>query len=419
MLFSCLYSDNNLCALSVLCGEFLIMEHWRKNLYTLWAAEFLAALGMSFVLPFIPFYVRELGITDLAEVKKWSGLIYAGPFLAATFTVPLWGWMGDRFGRKAMLIRALVGFAVTTFIMGFAQTAYQLFILRIIQGGVSGFIAATLAIVATTTPRRYMGYAMGILQTSLTTGAIVGPFIGGVLADHIGYRNIFFVTAVFGGAATFLVILLVQEDQPSPEESKAPGFFSNFRFVFASPTLVTIFVAGMIAQTALMAIQPVLSLFVEKLWGKTENLSTLAGGIFAITGLASLLAAPFWGRRSDKVGYKKTLSFNLLWAGITCAPQAFVQQVSQLFIIRFVHGLFIGGVLPALNTLTTLNSPEDRRGGVMGIIRSGFLIGNVAGPILGGYLGASLGIPPIFIFTAALLLAVTFAGRRMINEPKH
>jgi MFS transporter, DHA1 family, multidrug resistance protein len=395
------------------------MESWRKNLYTLWTAEFLAALGMSFVLPFIPFYIRELGITDLAEVKKWSGLIYAGPFLAATFTVPLWGWMGDRYGRKAMLIRALIGFAVTTFIMGFAQTAPQLFILRIIQGGVSGFIAATLAIVATTTPRRFMGYAMGVLQTSLTTGAIVGPFIGGVLADQIGYRNLFFATAVFGAAATFLVIFLVREDQPPPEVFKAPRFFSNFRFVFASPALVTIFVGGMVVQTAILAIQPVLSLFVEKLWGKTENLSTLAGGIFAIMGLASLLAAPFWGRRSDKVGYKKTLSFNLLWAGITCAPQAFVQQISQLFILRFVHGLFIGGVLPALNTLTTLNSPEDRRGGVMGIIRSGLLIGNVAGPILGGYFGASFGIPPIFIFTAILLIVVTFVGGRMINEPMH
>ena len=395
------------------------MESWRKNLYTLWGAEFLAALGMAFVLPFIPFYVRELGITDLAEVKKWSGLIYAGPFLAATFTVPLWGWMGDRYGRKAMLIRALIGFAVTTFIMGFAQTAPQLFILRIIQGGVSGFIAATLAIVATTTPRKFMGYAMGILHTSLTTGAIVGPFIGGVLADQIGYRNIFFVTAVFGAAATILVIFLVREDQPSPEVSQAPGFFSNFRFVFASPVLVTIFVGGMVVQTAVLAIQPVLSLFVEKLWGKTENLSTLAGGIFAITGAASLLAAPFWGRRSDRKGYKKVLSFNLLWAGITCAPQAFVQNVGQLFLLRFVHGLFIGGVLPALNTLTTLNSPEDRRGGVMGIIRSGLLIGNVAGPILGGYLGASLGIPPIFVFTAVLLIAVTFVGGRIIKEPKH
>ncbi len=395
------------------------MESWRKNLYTLWTAEFLAALGMSFILPFIPFYVRELGVADLAEVKRWSGLIYAGPFLTATFTVPLWGWMGDRYGRKAMLIRALIGFAATTFLMGFARTAPQLFILRIIQGAASGFIAATLAIVATTTPRKYMGYAMGVLQTSLTTGSIVGPFIGGLLADHIGYRNIFFLTAVFGAASTLLVIFLVHEDPPPPEESKAPGFFSNFRFVFASPTLLTIFVAGMVVQAALLAIVPVLSLFVEKLWMKSENLSTVAGAVFAITGVASLIAAPFWGRKCDLIGYKKTLSLTLLWSGITCAPQAFVNHLYQLFILRFVYGLFTGGVLPALNTLTTLNSPVERRGGVMGITRSGILIGNVLGPILGGYLGASLGIPPIFILTGTLLIVVTIVGSFIIKEPKH
>ncbi|MBP1720041.1 MAG: transporter [Deltaproteobacteria bacterium] len=365
------------------------MEPWRKNLYTLWTAEFLAALGMAFVLPFIPFYLRELGVGEAAEVKKWSGLIYAGPFLTATFTVPLWGWLGDRYGRKAMLIRALIGFAATTFLMGFAQSAPQLF-----------------------------GYAMGVLQTSLTTGAIVGPFIGGLLADQIGYRNIFFVTALFAGGATLLVVFLVQEDPFSPEESKSPGFFSNFRFVFSSPTLLTIFAGGMIAQAALLAIQPVLSLFVENLWEGTENLSTVAGGVFAITGVASLLAAPLWGRKCDQNGYKKTLSLTLLWSGITCLPQAIVTHVYQLFILRFVHGLFIGGILPALNTLVTLNSPEARRGGVMGIARSGLLIGHILGPVLGGYFSAFFGIPLIFLLSGALLIAVTFVAGLTIKEPK-
>jgi DHA1 family multidrug resistance protein-like MFS transporter len=393
------------------------MEAWRKNLYTLWTAEFLAALGMAFVLPFIPFYLRELGVGEAAEVRKWSGLIYAGPFLTATFTVPLWGWLGDRYGRKAMLVRALIGFAASTFLMGFAQSAAQLFLLRIIQGAVSGFIAATLAIVAATTPRQQMGYAMGVLQTSLTTGAIVGPFIGGLLADHLGYRNIFFVTALFAVAATLLVVLMVREDPLSREESGSPGFFSNFRFVFASPTLVTIFVGGMIAQAALLAVQPVLSLFVESLWEGVENLSTVAGGVFAITGVASLLAAPLWGRQCDRSGYKKTLSLTLLWSGITCIPQAVAGQVYQLFILRFVHGLFTGGILPALNTLVTLNSPEDRRGGVMGIARSGLLLGHILGPVLGGYFSAFFGIPLIFVLTGALLILVTLIAGLTIREP--
>ncbi len=155
------------------------MEPWKRNLYTLWATEFLAALGMALVLPFLPFYIRELGVKELHDVERWSGFVFAAPFLVAIFTGPLWGWLGDRYGRRMMLIRALFGYAISSSLMAFAQNVQQLFILRLIQGGVSGFIAATLAIVATTTPRERMGYAMGVLQTSLTTGAIIGPFVGG------------------------------------------------------------------------------------------------------------------------------------------------------------------------------------------------------------------------------------------------
>jgi len=395
------------------------MESWKRNLYSLWATEFLAALGMSLVLPFLPFYIRELGVKDLPEVKRWSGIIFAAPFFLAIFTGPLWGWLGDRYGRRLMLMRAVFGFAATCFFMAFAQTVQQLFILRLIQGGVAGFIAATLAIASTTTPREHMGFAMGVLQTSLTTGAIIGPFVGGFLADQIGYRNIFFITAAFGFVAGVLVILLVQEDERIPEETKSPGLFSNYRFVFTSPTMLAIFFASSIVQLAVMAILPILSLFVEMLWQGTEHLATMAGGVFAITGFASLLSAPYWGKRGDRMGYKKILAITLLGTGITYVPQAFVNRAYQLLFLRFIHGLFVGGILPALYTLTTLNTPEERRGGIMGITRSGLLIGNAIGPISGGYLAAAIGMRPLFIFTASLLIALTFSAGRMIKEPRH
>jgi MFS transporter, DHA1 family, multidrug resistance protein len=403
----------------VLCGESSSVEAWKRNLYSLWAVEFLAVLGMALVLPFLPFYVRELGVRELEDVKRWSGFIYAAPFSLAIFSGPLWGWLGDRYGRRMMLIRAVFGFAVTSFLMAFAQNVTQLFLLRLIQGGVAGFIAATLAIVATTTPRERMGYAMGILQTSLTTGGIIGPLVGGFLADLIGYRNIFFLTGGFGFLAGFLVIFLVREDAKPKEDRKSPGLFSNYRFVFTSPTLTAIFVSSLIVQLAIMAIQPVLSLFVEILWPSAETLSTMAGAVFGIAGFSSLLAAPYWGKRGDRTGYKKTLAIATLATGISYAPQGLVTDVFQLLILRFILGLFAGGILPALYTLTTLNTPEERRGGIMGITRSGLLLGNVLGPISGGFLGASLGMRSVFVFTAVLLVAVTFSAKNFIKEPPH
>ncbi len=395
------------------------MEPWKRNLYSLWTVEFLAVLGMALVLPFLPFYIRELGIQEPEDVKRWSGLIYAAPFILATFTGPLWGWLGDRYGRRIMLLRAVFGFALTSFLMAFAQTVTQLFILRLIQGGVAGFIAATLAIVATTTPRERMGYAMGILQTSLTTGGIIGPLVGGVLADLIGYRNIFFLTGGFGFVAGLLVILLVREEKKAREDKKSGGLFSNYRFVFTSSTLSAIFVASLIVQLAVMAVAPVLSLFVEQLWPFPQTLSTMAGAVFGITGFSSLLAAPYWGKQGDRKGYKKTLMLTTLATGITYAPQGLATDVYLLLVLRFVQGLFIGGILPALYALVSLNTPEERRGGIMGIARSGLLIGNVLGPIFGGFLAASLGMRPIFFFTGFLLMAATFGLRSLIQEPKH
>jgi DHA1 family multidrug resistance protein-like MFS transporter len=318
-----------------------------------------------------------------------------------------------------MLVRAVFGFAATSLLMAFAQNVTQLFSLRLIQGGVAGFIAATLAIVATTTPREHMGYAMGILQTSLTTGGIIGPLVGGFLADLIGYRNIFFLTGGLGFLAGLLVILLVQEDGKPGEKRKSLGFFSNYRFVFTSTTLSTIFVASLLVQLAIMGVQPILSLFVESLWSRAENLSTMAGFVFGVTGLASLIASPYWGKRGDRIGYKKTLAITSLATGISYAPQGWATDVYQLLILRFVQGLFVGGILPALYTLTSLNAPDERRGGILGITRSGLLIGNAAGPISGGFLAASLGIRPIFFFTAALLIFVTLGAHRLLKDPPH
>ncbi|HSR13353.1 MAG TPA: MFS transporter, partial [Thermodesulfobacteriota bacterium] len=302
--------------------------------------------------------------------------------------------------------------------MGFARNHYDLFILRLAMGGVAGFIAATLAIVATATPREHMGYAMGVIQTSLTAGGLIGPFFGGFLADQIGYRNIFFLTGGLSFFSAFLVILLVREGEKPKEATRAPGLFSNYRFVFTSPTLTVIFVSSIIVQTAIMAVQPVLSLFVEHLWNRPENVATIAGAAFAVTGFSSLITSPYWGKRGNAKGYRKTLSLTLLGTGLSFAPQGVVTDVYQLIALRFVQGLFIGGILPALYTLTTLNTPEERRGGIMGITRSGLLLGNVIGPISGGFLGAAVGMRSLFFLTAALLVAVTLTAARMIREPE-
>ncbi len=392
------------------------MDPWKRNLYALWGAEFLAFLGLAMVFPFLPFFIRELGVKELHEVERWSGLVFAGPFFSAVFFTSFWGWLGDRYGKRLILIRALFCYSVLCFLIAYVRTVQELFILRVVQGAVSGYIAATLAIVSTITPRERIGYAMGFLQTSLTTGGIVGPFIGGVLADLIGYRNIFLVTGALGSLAGLLVIFVVDETPRSRNKAASPNILSNYRFVFASPVLLAIFISSVFIQTGIMAIAPVLSLFVESIWGQTEFLATISGGVFAITGLASLVASPYWGKQGDKIGFKRILVWNLVGTAATFAPHAIVGDAYQLLALRFAHGLFIGGLLPALYAITSLHIPEERRGGILGIVRSGILMGNISGPIFGAFIASSLGMRPLFLVTAALLIVVVLGARPFISE---
>ncbi len=206
------------------------MEPWRKNLYILWATQFLAMVGMNLVVPFLPFFIRELGVTDPDELARWSGLVFSGPFVLSFIATPIWGALGDRYGRKNMVVRAIFGLAVSQLLVGFSQDVIQLFIFRIVQGAISGFIASSLALVSTNTPREKVGYALGLMQSASAGGMVLGPFVGGLLADLIGYREIFFVTAslctIGGVVVVFLRARSSTRSRGAPRHSPCDRTFS-------------------------------------------------------------------------------------------------------------------------------------------------------------------------------------------------
>ena len=171
------------------------MQPWVRNLVALWLVQFLTMAGFSSVMPFLPIYVRELGVSSVEENGIWSGLLFSAAFVSTALMSPVWGAVGDRHGRKPMLVRALVAMSVCLAAMGFASSVWQLLALRIVQGFLGGSAPMANALMATSAPRRRLGFAMGTLQTAATSGAIIGPLIGGTLADLVGVRPVFFLTA--------------------------------------------------------------------------------------------------------------------------------------------------------------------------------------------------------------------------------
>ena len=368
-------------------------------------------------LPFLPLYLRTLGVTEAGQLERVSGLLFAAPFFAATVATPVWGVLGDRHGRKLMVVRASLGLAVATLLMGFATTVPQLLFLRLAQGAVSGFIAAALALMASSAPRERMGYALGTLQTAIPAGTILGPLIGGTLADLIGYRQIFFVTAALNFAAGIAVIRMVPRDLPSHGDAGFGRVVDNYRTVFGTPQFRVLFFMLFGSQFALMSIQPVMALYVESLGAHGRLLATTTGVIFAVTGVASAVGAPRWGRRGDRTGYRAVLGRALLGAAVFALPQGLVARAWQLFLLRIGYGAFIGGIVPAVQAMIVIRAPGDRRAGIMGVTSTALMLGNLCGPLVGGAVAGSFGLRSVFVLATGVFVVLLAGVYPRVAEP--
>lgn len=382
------------------------MELWKKNLYVLWGTQFLAMVGVNLVVPFLPFFIRTLGVTDQAEVTRWSGLAFSGPFISAFFATPLWGNLGDRYGRKPMVIRALLGLTISQVLVGLSQTVLQVFLFRILQGAISGFIASSLALVSTSAPKNRVGYALGVLQSASAGGVVLGPFVGGVLADLIGYREIFFVTAFFCAIGAVAVYYGVEEIREHQDAAKKFSIYDNFRLMYSDKQLRLVAVCLVFGQVSVLMVEPIFSLFIESFRTDTKYIATLAGSIFSITGIFSTFSAPWWGKRNDRKGYKQGLLIGISLTGLAYFGHNLVTSLVQLALLRAVLGFARGGVLPALYSLTNLHAPPERRGGIIAVASSMTILGNMIGPMFGGYVASHVGLRGTFLVNSSLALLV-------------
>ncbi len=178
-------------------------RHWRRNLAVCLLGSFTTIVAMTMLLPYLPLYVERLGAEGHAAIVRWSGVAYAATFLTAALTAPLWGRLGDRYGRKPMLVRASLGMAVAMALTGLAQSVEQLVLLRLLTGLLGGYASGSTILVAAQTPREHSAWALGVLSTGVMAGSVVGPLVGGVAPELVGVRASFLVA----GGVIFLAFL--------------------------------------------------------------------------------------------------------------------------------------------------------------------------------------------------------------------
>ncbi|WP_436893487.1 multidrug efflux MFS transporter [Siccibacter turicensis] len=381
------------------------MESWKVNLISVWFGCFFTGLAISQILPFLPLYVAQLGVSSHEALSLWSGLTFSVTFLVSAIVSPMWGSLADRKGRKLMLLRASLGMAIAILLQAFATNVWQLFFLRAVMGLTSGYIPNAMALVASQVPRERSGWALSTLSTAQISGVIVGPLMGGFLADYLGLRTVFIFTSVLL-MVSFTVTLFLIKEGARPTTSKAERL--SGRAVFATlphPWLVvSLFVTTLVIQLSNGSISPILALFIQSLAPDSTNIAFLSGFIAAVPGVSALLAAPRLGKLGDRIGTGRILLATLIVAVVLFFAMSFVTSPAQLAVLRFLLGFADGAMLPAVQTLLLKYSSDRVTGRIFGYNQSFMYLGNVAGPMMGAAVSALAGYRWVFIATAAVVL---------------
>jgi DHA1 family multidrug resistance protein-like MFS transporter len=379
-------------------------HQWKQSFFVLWFGCFITSLGYSMTMPFISLYIDTLGKFNNWQLNTYSGIAFAITFLSQAIVSPYWGKLADLHGRRLMCLRASGVMAGTIFLTGLAQNVGTIIFLRFLQGVFSGYINNATALMAGETPHQHSGQIMGDLMTANVTGSLLGPLFGGIVAGSFGYRMPFFITGALMGLVFVTTALLVKEHFTVIPAKKLKPMKQIFKHLNNQRLIVVMFLTTLLVQASLMSISPIISLLVRQLMHNQGNISLISGIIAAMPGFGTLLVAARIGHLMDKVGAQKILVSGLLLSMLVFIPMYFVQNAWQLGILRFLLGISSAAMLPAVQTVLTVDVPHEAFGRIFSYNQSSQAIGGVLGPILGSVISSAFNYQTVFLFTAVFLL---------------
>ncbi|AIQ11542.1 MFS transporter [Paenibacillus durus] len=387
---------------------------WKRNLAVLWIGVFFCSTSYSLSIPFMSIFLSDdLGVDSHLEI--WSGIAFGISFLASALISPFWGSLSDKYGRKPMLIRSGFSLAALYLVNYFVHDPYVFLVVRVLQGLLAGFVPASIALVATNTPEEKTGYALGVMSTSGAAGSIIGPLIGGVISYYYGNRSAFLFSAAIVLVSAVIATFFVKE-QVYDRSATRSRVRDDIREARSNRAFVSLMVLTGISSFSVMILEPLIPIYMLDM-GIAKNSASLTSGIvFSSVGIATVLMAPRWGKIGGRKGYGFILFIGLLGGGIGNILQFFVTGYVKFALLRFVYGLFYAGVLPSINAMVVQVTEPGFRGRAFGLNQSVSQLATMAGPILGGLLGAFLPIPVVFVINGLILLtAALFVKRRQLE----
>jgi DHA1 family multidrug resistance protein-like MFS transporter len=377
-----------------------------------WTANLITSIGMMSFLPFFPTHLEQLGLRDRDDIALWAGVIYGAAPLSAALTSPLWGALGDRYGRRLMVLRSMAAIAVFVGAMAFANSVWVLFALRILQGIFSGYLAPSMTLVSVAAPADQQGRVTGSLQTATAAGSIVGPLIGAALASVFEVRWVFLCVAILAVLSGALVLAWAEEDpahrrRASGEGSLAhavQGSWRDLRDVWSNDTLRGSLAIVFWIQFAMGTTNPILELHVRDLIvGDALAASRGTSALFSGMAALNLLAMPVWGRYGDRRGHAKALVLCAIASGLTLATQGLATAFWVLLSARLCFGVAMAGSAPNSFGLAAQEAPIDRRGGAFGVVFGVRTLAIALSAMTGGWLSRFVGVHGLMIAGGAVV----------------
>lgn len=376
---------------------------WRQNLVVVWISQFLSIMGFSFALPFAPYFIQDLGVTDPTQLKLWVSLFAAATPLSLAIAQPLWGAAADRYGRRRMLIRANFAGMFVLLLMGAVRSVETLIILRLLQGAFTGTVTAAQTLVTASTPNDRSGLALGALSAAVFSGTMAGAFLGGLFADAFGFRATFLAAAVLIGLAGLLVLFFASEEFVPPAREEAADLRPRFPWATLGPALpILLLIATMAGVRQFdMALVPLL---VQEIHGSVTGVARWTGVLFAVSSIGGLLAGPILGQLADRIPPPRIARVCAVVAGLLMIPQGLAHGFLLLNGARFGMMFAAGGLDPVFQIWLAKITPPDRRGVVFGWSSTARSMGWVVAPLLSGLVAAATNIRVVYLVNAALFV---------------
>lgn len=396
------------------------MTAWKRTFVAAFIAQIVSIMGFSLAFPFMPFFLADLGVTTQGDQAWWAGLLQAASGVTLAVFAPVWGILADRYGRKSMVVRSMIGGAAVMVGMSLARSVGDLMVLRLLQGTLTGTVSASITLVASVVPERRSGFALGMMQAAVMFGNCVGPLVGGLVASSWGYRGAFRAGAgvlLIGG---LLVLFFCEENFRRESVAERSSASQGLMRLLLSAGFVTAIVVLVAVRLSNSIAGPIFPLLVQDILGPAGEAlkDRTTGMVIGIASLSGACGAGLLGHFGDRWGHRRILMASAALAALTSVLTAYAPSLTALYVIRIVFGFAVAGMMPAANAFIRQASPRHSMGKAFGFAGSISMLGMAVGPFLGGWLGRCCSLRAPFLATAVCQVMVFVIAMALVRQPQ-